>query len=104
MSADAGAQHVDAVERGLGFDLFGLALVGEAGVGDLDVEVLLDLVALERRADREADLVGAAKRAALDALGDLCSPRSVAASSSSRLRARSAATSGLRQTISRSPG
>ena len=71
MSADAGAEHVDPVERRLGVDLFGLALVGEGGVGDLDLEVLLDLVALERRPDREPDLVSAVQRAALDALRDL---------------------------------
>ncbi len=64
-------EHVDPVERGLGVDLFGLALVGEGGVGDLDLEVLLDPVALERGPDRQADLVGAVQRAALHALGDL---------------------------------
>ncbi len=68
---NARAQDVEAVERGLGRDLGGLARVTEAGVRDLDLEVLLDAVALERRADREADLVGALKRAALDALLDL---------------------------------
>ena len=101
---DAGAQHVDAVEGGLGVDLVGLALEGEAGVGDLDLEVLADLVALER--GPTASPIWAAPvsvprstRSAISA-----SPRSVACSSSSRLRARSAATSGLRQTTSRSPG
>ena len=66
---NAGPQHVDPVQRGLGFDLFDLALVGEAGVGDLDREVLLDLVALERGADRQPDLVSAVKGAALRPAG-----------------------------------
>src|SRR4051812_6425539 len=58
------------VEGGLGRDLLGLAREGEAGVGDRDGEVLFDAVALERRADREPDLVGARERGALDTLAD----------------------------------
>ncbi len=64
-------QDVEPVQGGLGGDLVGLALVAEAGVADLDVEVLFDAVALQGRADREADLVGAGQGAARDALGDL---------------------------------
>ena len=37
---DAGAQHVEPVQRRFGVDLLGLALVGEGGVGDLHLEVL----------------------------------------------------------------
>src|SRR4051794_20537314 len=53
VGVDAGPQDVEAVELGLGGDLAGLALVAEAGVGDLDVEVLLDAVALQGGADGE---------------------------------------------------
>jgi len=47
---NAGAQDGEAVERRFLIDLLGLARVGQAGVGDLDVDVLLDPVALERSA------------------------------------------------------
>ncbi len=67
---DAGPEYVDPVERRLCLDLFGLA-VGEDGVGDLDLEVLLDSVALQRGPDLKADLIGAGKRAALHTRGDL---------------------------------
>jgi hypothetical protein len=60
LRGDAGAEHVEAVERGLGGDLLRLAPVVEAAVGDLDLEVLFDAVALERGADGQPDLVGAA--------------------------------------------
>jgi hypothetical protein len=54
----------------LGLDLLGLALVGEAGFGDLDLEVLFDPVAFERGPHFERDLGLAGKRARLHALRD----------------------------------
>ncbi len=52
---------MEAVQGGLGGDLLGLALAGECGVGDRDLEVLFHAVALQRGTDREADLIGARK-------------------------------------------
>ena len=53
-----GSEHVDPVERGLGLDLLGLALVGERAVGDLELEVLGDLVLVRDAAGALADLPG----------------------------------------------
>ena len=88
--AGAGAQDVDPVERCLGLDLFVFAGEGEGGVGDLDVEVFADFPVVGDRADRQADLrrarAGCRDRRARRSGR---APLSVAASSSSRLRARS---------------
>ena len=67
---DAGAQHVDAVERGFGVDAGGVATVGEGGVGDVAPEVLAHLVLCDGLADRFADLAGPAQGAGLDPGGD----------------------------------
>ena len=50
-----GADHVEAVERGLGVDLRVLALVGEGAVCDRELEVLGDLVAVDDAPDALAD-------------------------------------------------
>ena len=109
VGGEGGADRVEAVERGLAVDLLGLALVGERAVGDLQGEVLGDLVLVDDLAGALADLPGVG--AAQAGRGDpstlaltFSSSASVAASSSARLRARSAATAGLRHTTSRSPG
>ena len=81
-----------------------VAMVGEGGVGDGGVEVLAHLVFVDYLADRLADLAGAGEGAAGDPVGDAASSFSVAANRSRRLRARSAASAGLRQAINRSPG
>jgi hypothetical protein len=101
-----GANDVEAVEGGFVIDVIGLAHGGEAVVGDGELEVLGHLVAIEHLADRHADLVFAAQppALALGGCGDLARLRSVASSRSRRLRARSSASRGLRQTTSRSPG
>ena len=52
--AFAGAGY-DAIEPGLGRDLVRLAAEGEASIGDLEREVLLHLVLVDHRADRQAD-------------------------------------------------
>ena len=104
-----GADDVEAVERGLGGDLVGLALVGEVAVGDLEFEVLGDLELVDDAPDALADLAGvgvaqAAARPGRPSPWPCSSSASVEANSSARLRARSAATAGLRQTTRRSPG
>ena len=53
-----GADDVEAVERGLGGDLLVLAGVGEGAVGDLELEVLGHLVAVDDLADARADRAG----------------------------------------------
>src|SRR5437899_2415327 len=68
---DAGAQHVDAVECGLGADLFLFTLEGETAVADRELEVLADAPAVPDRADSESDRGLALERALLDALLDL---------------------------------
>ena len=79
-------------------------MVVEGGVGDGGVEVLAHLVFPDGLADGLTDLAGAGQGAAGDPVGDAGEVFSVAASSAWRLRARSAASAGLRQAISRSPG
>src|SRR3990172_5251966 len=68
---DAGAQDVDAVERCLGGDLLLLAGEGEAGVGDLELEVLADAPAVPDLADCEPDRALAGEGALRDAGPDL---------------------------------
>ena len=106
---EGGADHVEAVEGGLAGDLLGLALVGEGAVGDLQGEVLGDLVLVDRRVPARSPILPASAprrlpRGPATIAVTLSSSASVAASSSARLRARSAATAGLRHTTSRSPG
>jgi hypothetical protein len=62
---------VDAVERRLPLDLLALAAEVEAGVGDLDLEVLLEAPAVPDRTDGEPDFGAARERAPLDTRGDL---------------------------------
>ena len=52
-----GAEHVDAIERGLGGDLVSPPGQGQAGVGDGHVEVLGHLELVDQFAGFEADLV-----------------------------------------------
>src|SRR5713226_9640783 len=101
---DGGAQHVEPVQGGFLVDLGLVAGNGQRGVGDGDAEVLAGLVFADHLADGHADLARAGQPSSLDAGDDGASSFSVAASSSSRVRARSAASRGLRQAISRSPG
>ena len=67
-----GADDIDAVEPGLGGDRVVGAAVGEARVGDDDLEVLAHLVLVEHGSHRKADLGPAAERRALaqDRLAD----------------------------------
>ena len=58
VAGDAGADHVDAVEGGLGVDLVVLAGDGEGGVGDGDVQVLFHFVLIGHGTDFQADLIG----------------------------------------------
>ena len=84
----------------------GLATPGQLRVGDREIEMFGHLVFVEHGAD--FTLIFAAPRSGrfsrVTAAAILPILRSVATSSSSRLRARSRARSGLRQTINRSPG
>src|SRR5246127_3379788 len=101
----AGAHDVEAVECRLHGDFIGLSSKAEAGVRNVEGEVLGHLVLVEHGADLEADFSFAAQRPArATAVAMRARSRSVAASRSSRLRARSAARARLRQTMSRSPG
>ena len=59
---EAGAQHIDAVERGFGIDLRGVARKRHVVIRDGDVEVLGDFVLVDHGADRKPDLVLAARR------------------------------------------
>ena len=70
VGVDAGAQHVDAVQGGLGVDAGLVATVGEGGVGDGGVEVLAHLVFVDHLAHRLADLARAGEGAAADPVGD----------------------------------
>ena len=54
---DRRANDVEAVERGFLGDVAHFAHGGEAGIGDVDLEVLGHLVATEHLADGDADLV-----------------------------------------------
>ena len=66
VGAASGPECVDPVERGLGGDLLGLALVCERAVADLELEVLGDLVFVDHATDALADPagVGAEERSA----------------------------------------
>src|SRR5213083_2824162 len=101
-----GADHIDAVERGLGGDAEGVLREAERILGDADLEML----AMWRRpstaptswpiaAAPRSGLRGRCTRAAMRA-----SSFSVSANSSARLRARSSASNGFLQTTRRSPG
>jgi hypothetical protein len=79
------------------------AMDGEAVVSDGDLEVLAGLVLADDLADLDSDRRGASRLAATRAVIG-ASSFSVAASRSSRLQARSAASTGLWQAMSRSPG
>ena len=68
---DAGPQDVEPVQRRFRGDPGCVASVSERGVGDLYLEVLAHPVALQRRADRQADLVGPRQGAVRDAVSDL---------------------------------
>jgi hypothetical protein len=101
---DGGAQHVEPVQGRFGGDLVLPAPHGQAVIGDGDLEclavfyLLITLPTATPIGPAPASLP-AWTRAMIGA-----SSFSVAASSSSRLRVRSAARTGLRQATSRSPG
>jgi len=57
LGGHAGADDVDAVQRGLGGDLLDAAGDGQGGVGDLEVEVFGHLVLVDQRAGLERDPV-----------------------------------------------
>jgi hypothetical protein len=57
VARQAAADHVDAVERGLGGDRLGLAREGEARIGDGELEVLGHMATVDDGAYLEADLV-----------------------------------------------
>src|SRR6201981_2551023 len=59
-----GADHIDAVERGLGGDAEGVLGEAERLVGDADVEMLGHVAPSEHRADRLADRRGTVQRTA----------------------------------------
>ena len=104
------ARHRRAVEPGLARDAVALAPINQLRLADLDLEMLGHLVLADHHAigaagssavakQQQGVALGAHTRAAMRARS-----RSVAVSRASRFRARSSASSGLRQTISRSPG
>ena len=57
-----GADHIDAVERGLGGDAEGVLGEAERVVGDADLEMLGHVAPSEHGADRLADCCGALQR------------------------------------------
>jgi len=59
-----GADHIDAVERGLGGDAEGVLGEAERVVGDADLEMLGHVAPAQHRTDRLADRRGAAQRTA----------------------------------------
>ena len=61
LGPEVGAQDIDAVEQGFGFDLLDLALERQIIVGDDLGEVLGHLVMVDHRADRQGDLILAAQ-------------------------------------------
>jgi hypothetical protein len=58
------ADHIDAVERGLGGDAEGILGEAEGIVGDADLEMLGHVAPSQHRADGLADRLGAAQRTA----------------------------------------
>ena len=74
LGRDRGAQHVDAVERGLLLD--GVLPAGhhQVIIGDVEIEVLGHLEAVDDPAHRQTDAVGATESAGLDADDDGCEP------------------------------
>src|SRR5512132_1397462 len=101
-----GAQDIEAVERRLGGDAGVIAGKRKIVVADGDAEVLGDLAAAEHGTDAWPMAAAPASgwRVRRMRAWMRSSSRSVAASSSLRLRARSSANAGLRQTTRRSPG
>jgi hypothetical protein len=67
---DGGAQHVEPVQGGFGVDLSLSAPRREAGVSDVDVEVLAGLVLPDHLAHGDPDRPGAGESARGDASGD----------------------------------
>ena len=61
----AGAHDVQAIEGGFGGDGIGLAVVGERGLGDVELEVLGHLVLADDLAHAHADRLLAAQASAL---------------------------------------
>ena len=101
---DGGADDVDPVGGCFGVDGGLVALPGQLPWGDVEGEVLGDLALVDDLPGGDADLVRVLDPPGGYPGGDRARSASVAASRSSRLRARSAARNGLRQAISRSPG
>src|SRR5262245_5037568 len=92
-----GANHIEAVEGGLGGDAERVLGEAERILGDADVEMLGHVAASQYGADRLAD-----RRSTRTWMRASCV--SVAANSSARLRARSSASNGFLHTTRRSPG
>src|SRR4029077_7171735 len=104
LGVDAGAQHVDAVQLGFGVDAGGVAMVGEV-VSVMVVWKCLPILYFPIALPTEMPILPAPARVpAATRSATPASSLSVAASRSRRLRARSAASAGLRQAINRSPG
>jgi hypothetical protein len=78
--------------------------VGEAGVGDLVVEVLAHLVFVDHFADRDPGLVHPGQGATCDPRGDLAERLLGGGQQVVRFAALSAANSGLRPATSRPSG
>ena len=85
-----GADHIDAVERGLGGNAEGVLGEAERLVGDADLEMLGHVAPSQHRTDRLADRRGARSglRARCTRAAMRASSFSVAASSCARFRAR----------------
>jgi hypothetical protein len=101
---DTGADDVDPVEGGLGGDLLLVAAPGEPAWADVEDEVLGDLPLVDDLAGPDPDLAGVFQPPGPTDLRILSRSASVSASSSARVRARPAASTGLWQQISRLPG
>jgi hypothetical protein len=81
-----GANHIDAVERGLGGDAEGVLGEVEGIVGDADVEMLGHMAPSQHRADRLADRRGAVQRTARP-LHAGCNAREILLGGGQQLRA-----------------
>jgi hypothetical protein len=99
---DGGARHLEPVQGGFGVDLVLLAGNGQGGIGDGAGEVLAGLVPADHLAASTPMGPAPVSRSAWTRAMTRAISFSVAASRSSR--ARPAASAGLRQATSRSPG
>ena len=101
---DRGADDVDPVGGRLGLDGGLVAAPGDPPVADVQDEVLGDLALIDDLPGGDTDLVRVLDPPGGDPGGDLAQVGLGGGSSSSRVRARLAASNGFRQAISRSPG